>query len=297
MAKAIKKIGIALLVIVAVGSYAAATQTLKDHPLKESVVARIENEALRSRSFGGYIDAHGIESSSLLDLSGSYTLRPADGEVTRLGTATTDTIEWSGGANGAELRVLGEGRGTIRAGTDGELKLKNFTIVDETTDGGSGWESYLAFGGKLQFVNCTFSGPIYLEQDAEATFVNCRFQAPEARKYSVWVADGSARMESCEFTGTRGLKIHEFEGGDDVVNVTVKNCKFLSLTEKPGIAIGGITVNPMQTTIAIYNSLFQDCQPWDTVGSLVGIDGFYEADTPLEEFVFIDENNVVENTK
>ena len=231
-----------------------------------------------------------------LELSGEHDLVVSTEGQTFLGSSSIDTLVLDGGKDGATIKAIGEGKGTIQATAGGELVMKNLTIVDETTDVyTAAYHSNLRFGGKLKFENCAFATPIYIKDDAQAEFVDCTFHAGKTKFYSVWVADGSSKFENCTFTGYRGLKVHEFTG-DDVVNVEINGCTFQGLKEKVGVAIGTFDIEPLRSTVAIRNSRFIDCQPWDVVGSLEGVDGIYEADMPTDEFVFVEENNTVEYT-
>ena len=188
---------------------------------------------------------------------------------------------------GNKLTVTGVVGGVIRANEERELHLKNLIISDETT--GGVYSDYLGFGGKIRFENCTFDKGIYLKNDIEAVFVNCLFNVQDVQRYSVWVADGSARFDGCTFTGTRALKIHEFDG-NDVITVSVNRCIFEDVTEKPGVVIGTLS---METTVSVKNSEFINCNVWDNVGSLEGEDGFFETDTPTNAFNFITGNNTI----
>ena len=196
--------------------------------------------------------------------------------------------------NNKTLTVTGAVKGVIQANENSTLMLKNLTVNDETT--GGVYSDYLGFGGKIRFENCTFTKGIYLKNDIEAAFVGCLFNVTDTQRYSAWVADGNASFENCTFTGARALKIHEFEGGDDIQTVSVNNCTFRDLTEKPGVVIGDIIVNPTETTVSVKNSVFTNCNAWDNIGSIEGVDGFYETDTFTSEFNFVAENNTVNFT-
>lgn len=226
-----------------------------------------------------------------LSLTGVIPLECLESE-TLLGSSTVESITVDGG-NATTLSVTGEDKSVIQATNGARLTLKNLTVTDNTANTLNAWENYVWFGGILRFENCTFENAIYLTANAKAEFVNCTIKSPAENQYGAWVADGTVSFECCTFTGYRGLKIHEFEGGDDVETVCVNNCLFDQLSKKPGLAIGSITVNPLNTTICITNSKFNLCQVWDTDGSLTGVDGFYEADTPLENFNFIINNNEI----
>ena len=87
------------------------------------------------------------------------------------------------------------------------------------------------------------------------------------------------------------MKIHEFaEYVQDVKAVTITNCTFKHLKEKVGIAIGSVDT---PTVITVMDSTFNQNTHWDSIGSLIGVDSFYECDTPLENFTFIETGNTV----
>ena len=226
-----------------------------------------------------------------LSLTGTVPLACLENE-TLLGSSEVKSITVDGG-NATTLSVTGADKSVIQATNGARLTLKNLTVTDNTANTLNAWENYIWFGGNLRFENCTFENAIYLTANAKAEFVNCTIKSPAENQYGAWVADGTVSFESCTFTGYRGLKIHEFEGGDDVETVIVNNCLFDHLSKKPGLAIGEIIVNPLNTTICVTNSKFDECHSWDTEGSLVGVYGFYEADMPIEDFNFIAENNEI----
>lgn len=227
-----------------------------------------------------------------LTLSDETEIETTASTTTLLGTSGIEEIVLDGGESGAILKATGRGIGAIQAAGDGLLILKNLTVVDESAFYGDYRRGYLEFGGKLRFENCRISDSVYLKNNIDAEFVDCTFYSSTVNRYAVWVAEGSATFENCTFTGYRGIKIHE-EDNMDVASVIVDGCFFLDILEKPGIAIGSIVYEPQTTVIAVRNSTFTNCQPWDRVGSIEGIDGFYEADTATSEFSFVAENNTV----
>lgn len=197
------------------------------------------------------------------------------------------------------LKITG-GAGTIKAAARGELVFENLTIEDATTDTAlSEQDYYLSLGGKIQFKNCVFTNSIYIESEAEAEFINCTFTSLNDW-YSVWMGDGSARFKGCVFTGDRALKIHEFTGeewytatkGEDVKRVEIDDCEFNNLSKKPGIVIGTFT-SPENTTVVVKNSSFTECAAWDNVGSIAGVNGYYETDTVLSDISFYSYGNLV----
>lgn len=245
------------------------------------------------------IDAEGLE--SVLESVSSMTDVTLSVEGVELGWETgaglgstplvakdalVKTIIIDGGDEGATLTATGAGVGSIRAANDGTLVFKNVTFVDDSESyAEDSWEfAYLEMGGKLEFENCTFSDPIQLDTDAEATFTNCTFTGKTVdglNMYGVWMSDGSATFTNCEFTGTRGLKAHEAYG-TDVTKVIINGCTF-TLSEKPGLAIGDVDKN---TIITIINSEFT-CQPGDQNLYI------YETDTDVDTFTFSQSDNTI----
>ena len=219
----------------------------------------------------------------VLNISGWNEMVYPQSGIESFGTQKTERITINGN-KGAVIIATGEGRGTVKA-TSGELVFKNITFKDERSENKNAWWDYIWFGERVTFENCTFFQSVYLESNAVATFKNCEFNSPKHDFYGAWVADGSAEFVGCTFLGYRGIKIHEFEGGDEVWNVSVKNCTFKNLSAKPGIVIGEFLGIYDDTNIIVENSTFTRCYPWDRVGSLHGIDGFYETDILFDDNV------------
>lgn len=192
----------------------------------------------------------------------------------------------------AKITAVGVGRSIVRGNNGATLHFKNVEFYNETDVQTERLYAYLEFGGKLRFENCDFKYHIFLKDGTDAEFINCTFYSGESDRYGVWVADGKATFENCTFTGYRGLKIHE-ELAWDVESVVVKNCLFDNLMKKPALAIGDVKVNPENTFITVTGCTFDGCQPWDDVGSLEGIDGFYESDTLTSDFGWTESNNYV----
>lgn len=228
------------------------------------------------------------------ELNGDYEVETFDSGITLLGNERTEKISLKGGTRGATIIATGVGISAIQPSPNTTLEMSNITFIDETTEKGNCYTWALEFGGTIIFEDCEFADPIFLKDDANVTFKNCTFNSSVKTRYSVWVGDGSASFEGCTFKGTRGLKIHE--SGSDVVTVSVNNCLFDNLSDKPGLAIGEINVDPLETTISVTNSTFINCYSWDPIGSLEGVDGFYEIDTPAETFQFLLTDNEVTYT-
>lgn len=234
-----------------------------------------------------------------LSMTANVTLSMNESGATYLSTVSTPNVTVNG--NGKTLKITGAVKGAIKAVDGGTLTFQNVNFTDDTT--GGVYADYLGFGGKLAFENCTFTSSIYLFEDANATFKNCNVKITEEKRYGIWIADGSASFTSCTFSGTRGLKIHEWEAdedekkeADDVVSVSVDKCTFNKLSEKPGVVIGDIINDAEETTISVKNSRFIDCFAWDKVGSIAGVDGCFETDTETDKFNFLLQNNTVQFT-
>ena len=193
------------------------------------------------------------------------------------------------GAENSSITFVGSGVGPVRANGTGVLTVKDVTVIDETVSyAENSWEfGYLEIGtenSEVVFENVVFESAIMIG-GAKASFINCTFKSPVANEYAVWVDNGNVSFEGCTFVGNRGLKIHE-DYGTEIVEVTVNNCTFDSLTKKPGIAIG--TLNAA-TTVEILNSKFINCQAGDQNLYM------YETDTDLSTITFVNKNNQVIN--
>ncbi len=198
--------------------------------------------------------------NSTVVFNGDYTLTAANaGKV-----ADMNGLTLVGGEN-ATLIVEGNGGGLSN------INLKNLSVVDNTfytyENGENAWEfTYLEFEGNCAFENVTFTDGVMFEGDITAT--DCAFighnndssEHGNITMYGAWVSNGTAVFDGCEFTGTRGLKVHEAYGSD-VTSATVKNCKFNNLTEKPGVVIG--TLEPT-TVVDVVNCEFNGCEAFET---------------------------------
>lgn len=208
-------------------------------------------------------------------------------ETSKIGSLTID------GKGQYSLTATGSGVGSLRAANGETLVFKDLTIDDESVSyAESSWEfTYLEFAGNLEFDNCTFTSGIQIDSDngsapeCSVVFNNCKFNSPNASEYSVWLGHGTAIFNECEFTGTRGLKIHEAYGSE-VKEVLVDACEFGPLSEKPGIAIG--TLNA-ETAVTVRYSVFMNCQAGDQQLYI------YETDTDVSSFNFVEERNTVIN--
>ena len=191
--------------------------------------------------------------------------------------------------NGYAITAIGSGV-TPLGDTEAPMTLKNAKIVDKSVSyTETSWEfSYLEMGGKsLNCVNVDFADPIMVESDA-ANFTDCSFVGYEdttngIKMNGVWMYNGDANYTNCTFMGTRGMKICDMYTSGEVGTVVIDGCRFIGLTQKPGVAIDDCDTKDMKITIK--NSTFIQCPPGDQ-GLYV-----YETDNTVPTV----ENNVVDN--
>lgn len=220
-------------------------------------------------------------------------LNTSSNQTLTLGSSALQTVVINGGTNGAMLEFTGAGASAVQVHENATLVFKNLTLKDSTAVASQGYSTgYIKFGGKLRFENCKIYDGIALKNNANAEFKDCDFRSSNASKYAVWVSSGNVSFKDCTFTGTRGIKIHE-EYNSDIVSVSIEDCEFENLTKNPALAIGDIRIDPENTTVSLKNCSIKNCADWGQVGSLEGIDGVYESDTPTENFIFIQENNQI----
>lgn len=205
---------------------------------------------------------------------GSTPLLPEDSPISKV------TIN----GNGKTFTATGSGVGQIRLANGALLTFNKVKVVDESVSyAENNWEyGYLEFGGKLYFVECEFVNAIMIE-GTSCAFEDCSFNSNKDNEYAVWVNEGDTGFFRCNFSGARGLKVHEAYGSD-VTLVHVANCLFNQISTKPGIALGDLNEN---TQIIIKNSTFDRCQAGDQGNYM------YETDTEINTFKFTAEGNTV----
>ena len=172
-----------------------------------------------------------------------------------------------------------KGYGSANPITD--VTLKNITVKDETVgDDETAWEH-----GYLEFTNLTAENVTFSDIMLSGTcsLKKCKFVNNQSSWYAAWVEGGNVTFEECDFTGTRGAKIHE-DYGSEVKSVTFDKCQF-DLSEKPGVVIGTLNAD---TAVTIQNCHFVDCKAGDQDKYI------YESDTGVTSFTFnADEGNHV----
>lgn len=213
---------------------------------------------------------------------------------------TTKEVVIDGGGSGV-LVATGKGVGDVRAAGDGTLVFKNMIIEDHSVSYMEGsWEyGYLEFSGKVRFENCTIRSSITLEDDDdtnenEFTFTDCKFISDETaadwnpnpeQMYLVWVSAGNATFTNCDFTGYRGIKVHNqyapyatgYSG-----TLVVDECNFHDITVKTAVDMG--TIAP-SASITIKNSTFKNCAKNN--GTMI-----YKSTTATNTFTFVLEKNI-----
>ncbi len=244
------------------------------------------------------IDA--AEPGTTINLSGAHNVTGAAG--------TSQVRDLKG------LTIIGDGDTTITfknvegsnsTGTCSfnNVTIKNIDLVDETfytgENGENAWEfTYLEFGGENTFVDVVFEDGIFIE-NGHSTFKGCTFNGHNndsseygnTTMYGVWVYSGSADFDNCKFIGTRGLKVADQYAGSDVTAVTVADCYFGPLSEKPGIAVDN---RNGELLLTIKNSKFVDTQPGDGASNAAnGVPYIYENDnrTPDDTTITLENNS------
>lgn len=199
----------------------------------------------------------------------------------------TDTLTLKGVDPLSTLKATGAG--VCGLGMDhGTVIYEDLTIVDQSAyqyeNGENAWEfTYLEFEGNSVFRNVYFDDGVMFRGNSVVA-ENCEFighnndssDLGKVTMYGAWVANGTAVFERCNFSGTRGLKMHE-QYDTDIRSVQVTSSSFTGLSEKPGIVIGNVNAD---TDVVIDCSVFLNCQAGDQNLYM------YETDTDTGKFAF-----------
>ncbi len=295
-----KNIGTAMLIIAILGGvgFGAAKVIQWTKPDEDMPISSSSESGTIEQETGTILEKAKTLNATLANAMGDCSLTFTDNlnlivenGITVLGANDMQSVIIDGKGTGS-ITAQGAKKSAITPAHGGMLTFKNLTFYDNTNEieGINVYYDYLWFGGELSFENCTFTDSIYLKNTTNAKFKDCTFKSVKENYYSVWIGNGTANFEDCTFTGYRGVKIHEFDESEDVQSVSINQCLFDNLSVKPGVAIGNVNT---ETLISILNSTFIKCNDWDIVGSLVGVDGIYECDTPRFEFAFEEKGNTV----
>ena len=210
-----------------------------------------------------------------------------DPEVTKIAVTADLTFDWGNqsyddsnalklrnkvisGVTGSEVLTFA-GYGSANPIKD--VTLNNITVKDETVgDVETAWEH-----GYLEFENLTAVNVTFLDQpmlSGDCSLTDCTLNGTE-NQYAVWVNAGNITLKNCTLDGLRMLKIHEAYGSE-VESVVVDGCTFTGTVLKAGIDFGTLNAD---TAVTIKNCTFTNCK------------GIYEGDTPVENFIYVAENN------
>lgn len=110
--------------------------------------------------------------------------------------------------------------------------------------------------------------------DGISKFTDCRFKSTETGEYAISVNGGRTVLTDCFISGTGAIMINE-ANGSNVKSVTVDNCIFGGVSEKPGVVIG--SVDP-DTSVLIKDSFFVTTQ--------TGTDGLYTYESATDVSTF-----------
>ena len=145
-----------------------------------------------------------------LTTAGTYTMPSSTttGEVTISGTKDT---------------VLDVTMGAYMDQADG-VTIEGVTIKTSTGYANGNGSDYAALYAKdVTYKNCTFVGPMRVGRDG-AKFINCTFT--ELGNDYIWTYGNDVTFEGCTFnTAGKAILIYS-DGGNEISQVTVKNCVF-----------------------------------------------------------------------
>lgn len=293
MAKSkLKNVVVGVSAVLSVAAFVGALVSLLD---KDEVPTPTETRVELAAKDSVNASLDGATGDVKLVIDGNMPLALGDVE-TQLGSDELNSVVIEAANAGDGITVTGDVRTSIKlTNASATLTFKGLTFYDAYAGTISYITDYTHFAGVMAFEDCTFTHGIRLKADANMTFENCTFVSPQEERYSVWVEDGKATFEDCTFKGYRGMKIHEAPQTptDDITTVSVNECLFDELSVKCGVAIGTVNAN---TVVKLTNNQFIGCRSWDTVGSLEGVDGIYESDTPVKDYTLTLEGNEVRGT-
>ena len=174
--------------------------------------------------------------------SGDTDLYLPAGEYKMPSSGTTGEVT----ITGTKDAVLDVTQGAYMDKADG-VTIEGVTIKTSTGKANGNGSDYAALYAKdVTYVNCTFVGPMRVGRDG-AKFINCTFT--ELGNDYVWTYGNDVTFEGCTFnTDGKAILIYS-DGGSEVSQVSVKNCKFNSTQG----AKAGAIANQNCAAIEIHN--------------------------------------------
>lgn len=170
---------------------------------------------------------------------GSVKLSAGEYKMPSNGTATDITI------SGSKATVINVVDGAYLENAN--IVFDGVTIKTGTGKANGNGSDYAAlYSPNVTYKNCTFVGPMRVGRDG-AKFINCTFT--ELGNDYVWTYGNDVTFENCTFN-TEGKSILIYsDGGNEVSQVTVKNCVFNSTQG----AKAGAIANQTCAAIEIHN--------------------------------------------
>ena len=149
---------------------------------------------------------------------GSVKLAAGEYKMPSNGTATDITI------SGSKATVIDVVNGAYLENAD--IVFDGVTIKTGTGKvNGNGSDYAALYSPNVTYKNCTFVGPMRVGRDG-AKFINCTFT--ELGNDYIWTYGNDVTFENCTFnTDGKAILVYN-DGGNEVANVSVKGCKFVS---------------------------------------------------------------------
>ena len=210
---------------------------------------------------------------------GNHELKP---ETLTLGGSNLKALVFEKGNDTSKITVIGNGTTKTRTeNTDAIVTFNGVSIDDTSVPYTSHWNFYYTeFEGNFNFNNVKFYHQP-LTETGNFNFTNCIFENEDSSRYAIWLYGGNVNVSGCNFTGTRGLKLHSNYGTGEsywgqLGKVVIDNNIFNALTEKPGVVVGHVnSLDPNgETIIEITNNTFINTTKPGDQGNYV-----YESDT------------------
>lgn len=206
-----------------------ATAEVMGFKLSLNVKLIAYQKAAESDSFGNTYDDNMVVVSDTKELQDALNSGDADdidlylpaGKYEMPSSNTTGEVTISG----TKETVLDVTQGAYMDSADG-VTIEGVTIKTSTGKVNGNGSDYAALYAKdVTYVNCTFVGPMRVGRDG-AKFINCTFT--ELGNDYVWTYGNDVTFEGCTFnTDGKAILIYS-DGGNEVAQVSVKNCVFNS---------------------------------------------------------------------